>query len=112
VTTLDFKLTFDATDLDLLVGIPAVIESLEAGLQMWQGTWVFDSREGIPWQADVGKSPELVRSHVQEACRATPGISGVKSITLVRDRVLRTLTIRPAVEIDDEIFTLEIERPY
>lgn len=97
---LDFQLTPDSTDLALREGTAdGVREGIEAAVQVFSGSWVYDTRDGVPYlqAADPGGIP-LLRAGVYQTIMAVPGVEAIESLQITVDGPTRHTTIRWTVQ--------------
>jgi hypothetical protein len=92
---LDFQLTADSADLALREGsADGVRESIEAAVQVFLGSWEYDTRDGVAYlqAADPGAEP-LLRASLYSTIIGTPGVSAVESLQITRDRTTRRASV-------------------
>lgn len=101
---LDLQLTADGSDWVPRTNRELVRELIEAGLQVWAGSWVYDLREGVPYQRDADPSArELIRSDIYACLIATPGVESVETITTRIDAPTRKIWIDWRVKLDSGV---------
>ncbi len=72
-----------------------VAQRLRSRLRMFKGEWFLDRRQGIPYFQKVfqGATDATLRAIFSRAIRGTPGVRSLDSISVVRDRALRTVDV-------------------
>jgi hypothetical protein len=100
----DLKLTgtgdLDMTggDLNFVDDTLAIIQLVSSRLQIWQGEWFADQRQGMPYPTQVfirnpGSSLGVLRQIYMNAIAGTPGILRVISCEVSFDNARRALTV-------------------
>lgn len=97
-TTTD-DLAFDANgDLNLIDGIPRMVQQNKIRLRSFQGEWFRDLRVGMPWyQRVLGVKPfrkAVIVNDIRRTALGIPGIRDVYDITFEFDPTTRSAQIR------------------
>ena len=91
MTLLDLKLdttnqdlVMDGTDLALVNGIDATLQSLKQRLYLWQGEWFLDTTEGVPYLQEIfvnGQRLDIIRNILLRVVAGTVGIATITRFT-------------------------------
>ncbi len=106
-------LAFDTNgDLNLIEGVPRMVQQARIRLRTFQGEWFRDERVGMPWyQRVLGIKPmkkAVITNDIRRAILGIPGVRDVYDITFKFDPATRTAEVKfRAVDTDGNPITFD-----
>jgi hypothetical protein len=107
----DIILSDDRRDIVLWQGASEIKAKVDLALQVFSGTWVFDSQFGLrDFQRLFGKPADVAywKSEVSRVVSQVAGIIRVRSVRTSYDSVARALTVSWVAESDVGILSSEV----
>jgi hypothetical protein len=78
-----------------LSGIPAIVQGVTCRLRLFLGEWFLKLTDGVDWQDILGEkfNETLLYTEVSKQILATPGVTGIVSLTATFDNPSRAATV-------------------
>jgi hypothetical protein len=113
----DLKLTADGDldtstgDLQIISGIPGVIQDIMTRLKMFQGEFFLDQTVGVPYFQEIfvkNPSANLIKAAFRDAILATPFVTAVGNLAITYDGAARTISIKFDATIGDTTVPINV----